>query len=490
MTKDHLADLRKGADFDLRRQLLLIIQLSIPAILSQITTVAMEYIDASMVGHLGRNASASVGIVSSSTWLAGGIAACLGAGFYVQVAHRIGAEDYKSARDLVKHGLLTELIFSSLIGLAACAVSFRLPYILGGAPEICRDASRYFFIFSCGLPLMGMVYTAGGMLQCSGNMRIPSAINILECIFDVIFNFFFIYGDETVQIAGLRLQMHGAGYGVMGAALGTFCAEGLAALLMLYFLLVRSDKLAITGRRSSAGENLFNDQIHENDHQESFLIRYHKELKTALTIAIPIGIENLLSSGAQIVSTKIVSPLGTAAIAANSFSVTAEGLCYMPGYGISSAATTITGQCYGAGRLKLTRRLSWLAIFTGMAVMTVTGLLMYIFAPEMIGILSPDNEIRAMGSHVLQIEAFAEPMFAASIVCSGVMRGYGDTVSSSIINLFCMWFLRLPLAAFMAPRMGLAGVWIAMCAELNICGILFMIRLHTGKRYKHPGADT
>lgn len=95
----------------------------------------------------------------------------------------------------------------------------------------------------------------------------------------------------------------------------------------------------------------------------------------------------------------------------------------------------------------------------------------------MIGILSPDPEIIALGAMALRIEAFAEPLYAVSIVASGVFQGAGDTLIPSCMNFFSMWAVRLPLAAFLAPRLGLRGVWIAMCVELCIRGLLFLIRL-------------
>lgn len=205
-------------------------------------------------------------------------------------------------------------------------------------------------------------------------------------------------------------------------------------------------------------------------------------LRRSLRIALPIGMERAILSGAQVMATRIVAPLGTVAIAANSFGVTAESLCYMPGYGIAAAATTLIGQSTGAGRDDLTRRLGMLTTALGMIVMTINGALMFAFAPVMIGLMSPDPAVVALGAEVLRIEAFAEPMFAASIVAGGVFRGAGDTLVPSLFNFISMWGVRLPLSALLAPRMGLHGVWIAMALDLTFGGILFLLRLK-GRRW-------
>lgn len=93
-----LEGLRAGRKLSLQQQLLLIIHLSVPAIFAQISSIVMEYIDASMVGRLGADASASIGLVASSTWLLGGLTSAFNTGFSVQIAHRIGAGDDVGAR--------------------------------------------------------------------------------------------------------------------------------------------------------------------------------------------------------------------------------------------------------------------------------------------------------------------------------------------------------------------------------------------------------
>ena len=190
-----------------------------------------------------------------------------------------------------------------------------------------------------------------------------------------------------------------------------------------------------------------------------------------------MGLEHVVICGAQIMTTVIVAPLGVFAIAANSFAITAESLCYMPGYGISDAATTLVGQSVGAKRRRLTRSFAFITVFMGMIIMGLMGLLMYIFAPQIIGLMTPVEEIRSLGIMALRIEAFAEPMFAASIVAYGVFVGAANTLVPCLMNFFSIWAIRLSLAALLAPTMGLKGVWIAMCIELCFRGIIFLIWL-------------
>jgi putative cation efflux pump len=156
----------------------------------------------------------------------------------------------------------------------------------------------------------------------------------------------------------------------------------------------------------------------------------------------------------------------------------------MPGYGIGDAAATLIGQTFGAGRSALCRSFARLTVGLGMSVMAAMGAIMYVFAPEMIALLSPIADIQALGASVLRIEAFAEPFFAASIVTYSICVGAGDTLHPAIMNLASMWCVRLTLAAYLARDYGLRGVWIAMAVELTFRGLLFLYRLFRGNWLK------
>ena len=436
----------------------LIIQLSIPSILAQVTTVLMFYIDAGMVGSLGAEPSAAIGLVEPATWLIFSLVSAVTMGFSVQVAHFIGANDFPKARAVMRHGYVFGLCFSLLMLLIAFLIGPRLPIWLGGGTDIQHDAMVYFLIFSGITPFHLIEYMSGAMLKVAGDMRRPSMMAILMCVLDVIFNYFLIFPTRTISLFGIELTMPGFGAGVAGAALGSLLAFVCVALPLAYYAIFRSPILA------------WKQDI------ERFSWRW-QYIWNALKISAPMGLQYLLMNGAQLVSTMIVAPLGNVAIAAHSFAITAESLCYMPGYGISEAATTLVGQSVGADRRDLHRSFAWMTVFLGMIVMAFMGVVMYIFAPEMIGLLSPVTAIQDLGTSVLRIEAFAEPFFAAAIVAYSVCVGAGDTLKPSMINLGSMWLIRLTLAYCLASQYGLRGVWFAMAVELSLRGMMFIFYL-------------
>ena len=457
-SSDLLAMIRGGQPMTAGQQLRLTAALSVPAIMAQLSSTVMQYIDAAMVGSLGANASASIGLVSTTTWLFGGLCSAVSTGFAVQVAHAIGAGDMARARSVLRQAITAVALFGLAWGATGALVSGPLPGWRGGDPAIRRDASLYFLIYSAFLPVLQLYVLASGMARCSGNMRVPSLVSVMMCLLDVVFNYFLIFPSREVSLLGLTLWMPGAGWGVEGAALGTGLAELAAGGVMMWYLCSRSKDLRLRGGRGSFRPT-------------------RRTLRQAVRIGLPMGLEHTVICGAQIMTTVIVAPLGIFAIAANSFAITAESLCYMPGYGIADAATTLVGQSYGAGRRELTRRFARITVFSGMAVMGLMGVVMYAGAPLIMRTMTPDAEVLALGVTALRVEAFAEPMFAAAIVAYSVFVGMGKTVVPCLMNFFSIWAVRLPLAALLAPAMGLKGAWLAMCVELCFRGLIFLARL-------------
>ncbi len=420
--------------------------MSLPAILTQITTIVMQYIDSAMVGALGANASAAIGLVATATWLLSGVTYAVAAGFSVQTAHRIGAGDNVGARTVVRHGLVAALVVSGLMGLGAALISAPLPVWLGGAADITADAAAYFFTFALMLPFSQLNSLTSSFLQCTGDMVTPSILNAVMCILDVIFN--------------ALLIPH---YGVFGAGLGTMLACAVTSLIMLW---------CCCGR--NAALRLRRNERHGLDADI---------LKNAFKIGAPVAVQEIAMNGALVVSTMIIAPLGNVALAANSFAVTAENLCYMPGFGISSAAATVVGRSVGAGDAALAKRYGNICTALGAVLLGLCGGVLMFACPLLFRFLTPDLVVRELAAQVLRIELFAEPLFGVSIVAAGVLRGAGDTFVPSLLNLGSIWIVRLGLALILVEPLGLKGMWIAMATELCVRGLLMLYRQHTSKFY-------
>ena len=457
-----LLRIRQHEKLSTAEQLQLTVLLSVPAIIAQLSTILMFYIDNAMVGSLGALASASIGIIATTTWLFWSIISCVATGFSVQVAHLVGANNLMRARDVFRQSLLAAMVVSAITMVVGLLIAGPLPYWLGGGEDIAYDASLYFFIFILGTPMAMINMLSSSMLRCAGNIKVPSLVNVAMCVLDVVFNFFLIFPTRTISFQlstiNYHLDLPGAGLGVAGAAIGTLTAELLSAAFLLWYATTRCPELRLK-------------------HSKGSFMPERAILSEAFDIAGPVFLQRALLNAAQIVTTIIVAPLGAVAIAANALGITAESLCYMPGYGIGEAATTLVGQSYGAGRYRLTDRFAWMTTILGIVVMTLMGVIMYFAAPLMMASLTPDEAVRQLGVECLRIEVWEEPGFAASIVAMSCFIGVGDTKKPAFMNLFSVWLVRITLAALLAPHYGLHGVWMGMAIELTFRGIIFLVRL-------------
>lgn len=319
-------------------------RLSLPAILTQITTIAMQYIDSAMVGALGANASASIGLVSTSTWLIGGIIGGVSAGFSVQASHRIGGGDDRGARTIVRHGLVTGMLIAVILAALAALISEPLPRWLHGDEAIRADACAYFLTFALMVPFSQLNSLCASFLQSAGDMVSPSVLNAVMCVLDVFFNALFI-----------------PRCGVFGAGLGTASACAVVSLLMAAQCLLRNSHLHMRRKEKDTVHGVI--------------------LKKAFRIGFPVALQEVFLCAAMVVQTRIIAPLGAVAVAANSFAVTAEGFCYMPGYGLGAAAATLVGRSVGAGETRLARQQGNICTAMGALFMAVTAGIMALICP-------------------------------------------------------------------------------------------------------------
>ncbi len=456
-----LQRLRDGVPLGRKEKISMVLRLAFPSMLAQISYVINEYIDAAMVGALGASATAAVGLVMTSLWLLGGLSVAAVSGFSAPLAIEIGAKDERRARELFFEALVVVSSIAVVLGCIGALLYKTIPAALGGKAELLPDASAYLLISSIFLPAMALDYLCAASLQCLGDMKTPSVISSLTCVFDICFNFILIYEPRVYDVFGVKIPVFGFGMGVRGAALGTGLAY-LASASWLFFAAVRKG----SSLRFRKGEGY---KIRKSD------------LLKAVRISVPVAVENVLVQGAQVVSTRIISPGGTLQIAANSIAVTAEGLCYMPGFGVRDSAAALVGQSIGAGRTKEAVSFGKLTVALGMLIQGGFGVVMYLMAPEIASLLTPDQQVVALAARCMRVVAFAEPLYAAAIVGAGVFRGAEDTLVPSLLDFCSLWAVRIPLALYLASLWGVVGFWTAMSLELYVRGGIFLARLFSGR---------
>ncbi len=443
--------------------------LSWPAILEQLLGTMVSYVDTAMVGVLGAAATAAVSINASPIWLVGGILSGIGVGYSVQVANAVGARDEYKARRAIVQALLAVLIvgFGFLILLQLLANC--IPQWMGAEPEVLPNAIRYLRFYTLCMPGHAILYVFSAILRCTGDTKTPLFLNSSSNILNMILNFLLIYPTRELTVFGLTFTMPGAGMGVGGAAAASAISIDLAGLILIAVVLRRFHLF-----RRGMGDSLRPDPI---------------IIRTAASLGLPYVAERMSINLGQITMVRIVATIGTTALASHHIANTAEGLCYLPAYGISAAATALVGQCVGAQNKEDAKAYGALAGKLGFILCIITGAILFIAARPLAGLFSPDTEVVALTATILRIVSVAEPFFALSIVLFGSLRGANDTRYPMFICLLSMWVVRIVLTVLFVFvfQWGLPGVWAAMALDLILRGILAALRWRSGKWQRLAG---
>lgn len=202
-----------------------------------------------------------------------------------------------------------------------------------------------------------------------------------------------------------------------------------------------------------------------------------------LRVAIPNMLQRFCTSLGYVVFASMINSLGQVSTAAHTIANTVESAFYIPGYGMMSAAATLTGNAIGAKDSRRMNEMAAVILVIEVSLMLVTGTLLFLFAPFMAGLFSPDSAVIALSSTVLRMVALSEPFYGISIVTEGMLQGAGQTRMPFLFNILCMWGIRIA-GTWCCIRFfgfGLVSAWACMIADNMLLLVLFRLYFRFGR---------
>lgn len=424
-----------------------LIVLAIPTILEEILSTLLQYVDTAMVGHLGEKATASVSVTTTVTWLVNSIPAALGVAVLSMTAKALGSDDKPLLQKISKQILILVFACGILAGGISVLLSPYIPRWMGAEPAIWQDASDYFAIVSMPMIFRSATMIMGSAIRGTKDTKTPMLINLGANILNIMFNLIFIYG----------LNM-----GVKGAAYASAISYVAAGLLM--FVAYRKNKV-----------------LHWK--WEHFTID-GEVMKECLRIGLPVLFSSVASCFGYVMFAGLVSGMGTTIFAAHSIAVTAETIFYISGYGLRTATSTLIGISLGKEDKEQMEAVTGVSVALTMVLMCVSGIVLYLVARPLMGLLTDSVQVADIGAKMLRIVAFSEPFYGLMIVTEGVFYGLGKTKYAFYVETFCMWGIRILFTFFCVKiwHFGLETVWYCMIAD-NVCkALLFSIPLVARRR--------
>ncbi|MDO4741122.1 MAG: MATE family efflux transporter [Eubacteriales bacterium] len=450
----------KSNDLQSKPVLLTILLLAWPTMLEQILQTAVQYIDSAMVGRLGAEATAAVGCTATVGWMIGSSISALGVGFLAYIARAWGAKRYGDAARAVSQVVLATLVCGVVFTVIPLSIAKYVPVWMNADPAIRSTASRYFFILYSPMIMRTALILFGMSLRAIGDTKTPMRVNVLMNVINVVLNYLFIYQSHEVSLLGLRFNVWGAGLGVEGAALASaisFAVGGVAITAAVW----RHPVISPKGRSIKPDAEV---------------------LRPCLVVAVPSAAQRFLTSFGYVAFASLINGLGTIAIAAHSIANTVESAFYVPGYGMQAAASTLSGNTYGAGDQQRMRSITRTLLILEVSVMCVSGALLFLFAEKLMWLFTISEETVALGTRVLRMVAVSEPIYGVAIILEGIFQGVGDTRGPFAINVLGMWGFRI-LGSFLLLRvfgLGLEAAWACMILHNVFLGVMFTIRYKRG----------
>lgn len=437
-----------------------IFALAWPTIIEQALQTAMQYVSSAMVGRLGASASAAVGLTTTVNWLINSPSFAMGIGVLAYISMCVGAKRFESAKIAAVQSIIITLILGIVMGIITLSVAPFLPKWLGAAPEIQKSAALYFGIICIPMLFRVAIIIFGAVLRSTGDMKTPMKVNLIMNIINILLNFLLIYNSHSVSIGTFKINIYGAGLGVTGAAISAAIAYTISGVLM-FLALFRNKIVSPKGRKIKLDVPV---------------------MGRCVRVGFPVAIENIVTCLGQVVFSSLVTKLGTIAFAAHSIALTAEQAFYIPGFGMQASASTLAGNALGEKNGKKLQNVSVTILGMTVAIMIVTGGLLFLLPNFMMSIFTNDYRVINYGSSVLRIVAVSEPMFGAFIILEGIFNGVGDTKTPVLVSIISMWGVRILLTYICIYKfnLGLNAVWICMVLDNVSRCIVLLIRFISG----------
>lgn len=434
---------------EMRKKLLCsLIVLSVPTIIEQILSTLLQYVDTAMVGHLGEQATASVSITTTITWLVGGVPSAIGVAVLALVSRYMGSKDESAVKSMSKQALILVLVFGILLGGISLLLSPFIPKWMGAEQAIWRQASIYYAIISLPMVFRSASTVLGAAIRATKDTKTPMIISVIANVMNIVLNALFIYGMDL---------------GVTGAAIGSAISYTFAGVVM-YAAYRKKAVLYYPLKELKA------DRV---------------QIMECARVGMPVLGTNVASCFGYVIFASLVSDMGTTTFAAHSIAVTAETIFYIPGYGLRTATSTLIGHALGERDRKKFETVMFLSVFVTMGMMVLNGILLYAAAQPLMQLLTSSSAVAALGARMLRLVAFSEPFFGLMIIMEGILYGLGRTRYAFIVETFSMWGIRILLTLFCVKlwHLPLLAVWCCMIAD-NVCKAVLLTIPVLSKRFR------
>ncbi|MCL1632629.1 MATE family efflux transporter [Sporolactobacillus sp. CPB3-1] len=394
------------------------------------------FVDTLFVSRLGLAEVTAVGVANTLLAVYIAVFMAIGIGTSSIIAKFTGADDYHDAKDAARQSSWISLIAGFALGIFTLCFAEQLLRLMGADGEVLSQGTLYFRIVGVPSFVISLMIHFGNVLRASGNTIAPMVISIWMNIIHIVLDYLLIFGIFQFK-----------GFGVGGAAAATLFTRIIGVCFL--YAAIRRSPIRFSLRASPTKKVL---------------------VWPIIRLSVPAIGERLIMRLGQVVYLGMVVIMGTEIYAANAIAENIETFAYLPGLGLSVAATVLVGKRLGANQYKEAYTIGLLASAISAAIMTVSGILLYFITPFLAVWFTNQPSTAAMITLAMRIDAFFMPPLAIGLVLAGALQGAGDTKTPLYSTAIGMWGIRVIFIYLLGIRahMGISGIWIAQGIDLTV----------------------
>jgi len=428
-------------------------QMSWPMLIIMLLNFLVGIVDVYVAGFISPQVQAAVGYVSQLSFLTIIIANAISIGSLALVARAVGAGESGKAVEVARQSLMFGGIIAVALTLPGLLFYKEIVVLIGFPMEIREMAGKFLQVFALAIGSNYLLIISNSLFRACGEVKKPLLTMTVVSVINIIFNFVLVFGVFPFPAMGY-----------IGIAVASACAVTVGTIMNLLFFRFGSWAPIYKFPWTLSGEII----------------------RKMLSISWPAALLQIAWNAGSIILYNILSRLGEASIPAlaaitNGFRI--EGVIFLPAFALNMAASVLIGQNLGAGNPDRAEKVGWKIGMTGVVLMSLMALIIFILAEKISAVFTDDPAVLAETVRYLRFNMLSEPFMALSVVLGGGLQGAGDTKGTMWIVGTAMWLIRLPLAYLLALVLGYGatGVWIAMIVSMFIQGILMVRRFHGGK---------
>ncbi len=409
-----------------------LLHLSWPIIIGQFLQLSYNLADTFWVGQLGPVPLAAISISFPLIFVVFSVAAGFSISGVALVSQYTGAEEKEKANLAAGQVVLIALFLAVVFSALGIFLGQDLLRLVGAGDEVLPQAWSYFRIITGGIPLIFLYFIFTAVLEGVGDTITPMKIKVASVFFNIILDPFIIFGWWIFPA-----------WGIQGAAAATVFTRFAGALVATYIL--------VRGRR---GLQL----------RLQHLIPNLEMIRRIIRIGFPSAVGMSALSIAMTVMTSIVAVYGTFTVAAWGVGSRIFSLFVMISMGLSRGTAILVGQHLGADQPDQAGRTAFYAAVIVFALMLAVATLIWVFAPQIMGIFSSEGEVVAIGSSLLRIVGFGYAFLGILMVLGGALQGAGKTMERTFFDVLELWIIQIPLALLFSRTLGWGkeGIWYAI----------------------------